>query len=93
MASTANWLNVSLDDLSVTARREYEEYKTSYRIMKENRERFEGTMAKDNPVATGQRLVFGYNFGKLSLAVVADDQPRKQAKPKQSLADFLANQR
>lgn len=93
MASTANWLNVSLDDISIQARHQYEQYKAAYRLMKEAREAFEGTMTRDNPVATGQRLVFGYNFGKLSLAVVADDQPRKQAKPKQSLADFLANQR
>lgn len=84
----ANWVNIDIDSLHDEARNAYEAYKASYRAMKAQREAFEGTMSEDIP--QGQRMIFGYNFGKLSVAVVEDD--RKVSKPKaqtQSLSDFL----
>lgn len=85
----ANWVNIDIDSLSGEQLDAYKTYKDAYRIMKAQREAFEQIMGKDIP--QGQRMIFGYNFGKLSVAVVEDD--RKVAKPKattQSLSDFLA---
>ena len=48
-------------------------------------------IAAELPV--GKRMVCGYNFGKLSVAIVDDDRKPAKAQPaKQSLADFLAAQ-
>lgn len=85
----ANWVNIDIDTLHDEARNAYDAYKAAYRAMKAAREAFEGVMSEDIP--SGQRMIFGYNFGKLSVAVVEDD--RKAAKPKaqtQSLSQFLA---
>lgn len=84
----ANWVNIDTDTLSVELKNAYAEYKGQYQAMKKAREQFEGLMGASIPA--GQRMIFGYNFGKLSVAVVEDD--RKATKPKattQSLSDFL----
>lgn len=86
----ANWVTIevaSLDDDRLNA---YNNYKMAYQTMKAARQRFEELMGQDIP--QGQRMIFGYNFGKLSVAVVEDD--RKAPKPKattQSLSDFLVS--
>ncbi len=50
-------------------------------------------MREDNDAGKGSKLVFGYNFGKLSIAIVPDtDKPKATAKPKLSLADYLKQQ-
>lgn len=85
----ANWVNIDTDSLSVELKNAYAEYKGQYQAMKKARQYFEDQMGKDIPA--GQRMIFGYNFGKLSVAIVEDD--RKVAKPKaqtQSLSQFLA---
>lgn len=88
----ANWVNVEINTLDPTSMGNYEAYKNAYREMKAKREAFEASMADKAELPEGKRLVFGYNFGKLSVAVVEDD--RKVAKPKQvtqSLSQFLAS--
>lgn len=85
----ANWVNIDVDTLPNEIKQAHASYKRAYAMMKEARTFFEEQMAKDIP--QGQRMIFGYNFGKLSVAVVEDD--RKVAKPKaqtQSLSEFLA---
>lgn len=85
----ANWVNIDIDTLDEGRRVAYDAYKLAYKQMKAQREVFEQAMGEDIP--QGQRMIFGYNFGKLSVAVVEDD--RKVAKPKaqtQSLSQFLA---
>lgn len=87
----ANWVNVEIDTLGEDSLNAYNAYKAAYKRMKEYREAFEASMADKAELPEGKRLVFGYNFGKLSVAVVEDD--RKVAKPKQatqSLSQFLA---
>lgn len=44
------------------------------------------------PIPDGKRLVFGYNFGKLSVALVDDDAKPSTAKGTTSLSDFLKSQ-
>lgn len=68
----------------------YEHSKTLYREYKAAREAFENAMQEG--VQEGERMVFGYNFGKLSVAIVPDDRKPVKAKSTQSLAEFLAAQ-
>lgn len=93
MADKANWVEISADDLPEDIRQAYDAYKLAYKHMKAQRERFEQAMADRAEVPKGRRLVFGYNFGKLSVAVVDDDRkPAKAATPKLSLTEFMAQQ-
>lgn len=89
--NTANWVQIDIETLAAEQRKAYDDYKAAYRLMKDAREVFERSMQEGVP--EGSRIVLGYNFGKLSAAIVADD--RKPAKAKtstQSLADFLKAQ-
>lgn len=86
----ANWVNIDIETLGSTGRKAYDDYKAAYKVMKDARAEFEAIMGAGIP--QGQRMIFGYNFGKLSVAVVEDD--RKVAKAKaatQSLSEFLAS--
>lgn len=87
----ASWQTLDVDTLTPAQRKAYDEYRALRRKAAEARDAFESTM--QGPVPEGQRMIFGYNFGKLSVAIVDDD--RKPGKPKaqaKSLADFLAEQ-
>lgn len=84
----ANWVTIDVETLSDVQQMAYDEYKTSYRKMKANREAFEAEMSAGVPA--GKRMVFGYNFGKLSVALVDDDRKAKAKATTASLADFLA---
>jgi hypothetical protein len=85
----ATWVEIDAEALAIDQRQAYDEYKAAYRDMKVLRTEFERSMGQALP--EGKRMIFGYNFGKLSVALVEDD--RKPAKPaKQSLAEFLASQ-
>ena len=95
MAKTndAVWIDVDLDTLSGDMRAAYEAYKVAQRAAAELRTQFEALVNKGTELPQGQKLVFGYRFGKLSAAVVADDSKPKATSPaKQSLADFIAAQ-
>lgn len=84
----ADWIEIDPATLSSDQRTAYDQYKQMYRSMKAARELFEAEMQAG--VRGGERMIFGYNFGKLSVAIVADDRkPAKQSKVK-SLADYLA---
>lgn len=89
--SDAVWTTIDPATLQDDQRQAYAEYKDAYKDMKARRETFEQMMQEGVPA--GQRMILGYNFGKLSAAIVLDD--RKPAKAKattQSLAEFLAAQ-
>lgn len=85
----AVWIEIDITTLTSEQLEAYTAYKALYKDMKAQRQAFEASMAVGVP--EGQRMIFGYNFGKLSISVVADD--RKATKPKQaqmSLAQYLA---
>lgn len=84
----ANWLNLTTDDMTPEQAGAYEAYKAAYRKAKDLRKEYEGLMAIDVP--TGQRMIFGYNFGRPSIAVVVDDKPHKAKPVQQTLAQYLA---
>lgn len=83
----AVWVEVDVNSLGTEDRKAYEAYKEAYRETKAKREAFEASMQGMAP--QGKRLIFGYNFGKLSVAVVdAKDAPK--AKPaKMSLSEYM----
>lgn len=94
MAKTdAVWTELQPTSLPTEIAKAYADYKEAYRFMKDQRVAFETALSDAASVPEGKRLVFGYNFGKLSVAIVDDDRkPAKSTPAKQSLADFIAAQ-
>lgn len=83
------WTEIDPAGLPPDVAKAYAEYKASYAKMKEARQAFEqGLNAAVSPPA-GKRVVCGYNFGKLSVAL-AEDVAKAPTQTKGSLADFLA---
>jgi hypothetical protein len=85
--SELKWVEINVDSLDEAQRMAYDEYKAIYRKMKEAREYFEAEMQSLAP--DGKRLVFGYNFGKLSVAVADKVEVKAKASGPQSLGDYL----
>lgn len=92
IASTLDWQTIDPTFLPVPVAKQYERYKAAYREMKAERDSFETAMREMAPVPAGKRLVIGYNFGKLSVAIASDDAKPSPAKGAVSLSDFLATQ-
>ena len=91
--SDATWIELNSDTLPQAIGEAYAAYKDMYRAMKAQRTAFETMLAQAANVPEGKRLVFGYNFGKLSVAIVDDERkPAKASPAKQSLAEFIAAQ-
>lgn len=82
----AVWNELDAGSLEGSQAMAYGKYKEAYRIAKSLKEQFEEGMQSYAP--DGKRLVFGYNFGKLSVAIVDDDRKPK-AKGAVALADLL----
>ena len=89
----AVWTELNPETLPDSIAVQYIEYKSQYQRMKQARLGFETMLADAANLPTGKRMIFGYNFGKLSVAIVDDDRkPAKATPAKQSLADFIASQ-
>ena len=89
--SELSWTEIDPDTLPAAQAAAYADYKALYRKMKAAREAFEASFQSAAP--DGKRFVFGYNFGKLSIALADEDRRAKRtATAKASLADFLAAQ-
>lgn len=86
----ANWVELDPSTLTAAQQESYHAYKAAYRVMKDQRVEFEREMQAGVP--EGSRMVLGYNFGKLSAAIVPDDRKPAKAKSTQSLSEFLAAQ-
>lgn len=86
----ADWREVDPSSLPHDLRTAYDQYKRAAKQAATDRETFEQLMSATAAVPTGQRLAFGYRFGKLSIAVIPDDKPiRKASSQAQTLTDFL----
>lgn len=73
--SGAVWSELNVESLETAQLQLYSDYKDLYKEMKAAREEFETAMQVHAP--EGKRLIFGYNFGKLSVAIVeATDKPK-----------------
>lgn len=90
--TTANWQDIDVASLPGPAQQAYEQYKVAQRAAAALREAFEASVRAVAPAPTGMRMVFGYRFGKLSAAIVEDEGRPVKARPKATLADFLAAQ-
>lgn len=98
MATKPTWTEVDVDSLPAALAKRYEAVKDAAKAHRDAKDAFEtqfrAALAKakgDNGkalVPAGHKAVIGYNFGKLSFAIVADDTPtrtKSSAKPKFSL--------
>lgn len=90
--STANWQTLDPETLPAPVAKQYLRYKEAYKEMKADRDAFEQALRELAPAPAGKRLVFGYNFGKLSVALVDDDAKPASTKGTTSLSAFLASQ-
>lgn len=91
--TTAVWSEIDVTTLNAEMQKAYEVYKDAQRKAAELRVAFEQMVNEAAELPQGQKLVFGYRFGKLSAAVVKDDAKPKAASPaKLSLADYLKGQ-
>lgn len=87
--SDLTWTEIDPASLPKQVQDAYSAYKLAYREMKELRTLFEAELNEVASPPDGKRVVCGYNFGKLSIAL-ADDVAKPKAQAKGSLADFLA---
>ena len=88
--SELSWQEIDPSTLPEAIRNHYEDYKAAYRTMKELRGMFEEALNAAADLPEGKRIVCGYNFGKLSIALADDDRKPAKSQAKGSLADFLA---
>lgn len=79
------WTEIEPASLPEEQQARYAEYKAAYKAMRAARDAFEASLQAAAPA--GKRIVCGYNFGKLSIAL-ADKEPER-AKPTQDLAAWL----
>jgi hypothetical protein len=87
----AVWVEIDASTLKGECASAYAEYKAAYKVAKEWKQRFEIRMEQEANLPEDKRLVFGYNFGKLSVAVVENDHKAKVTKAgAQSLSQYLA---
>ena len=86
--STLTWQEIDPQTLPESVGKAYQEYKAQYRAMKEARGVFEDSLQAGAP--EGMRIVCGYNFGKLSMALAPDDRKPAKAKAQGSLEAFMA---
>lgn len=90
----AVWTTVDVATLPADLAAAHAAYKVSYTAMKDARNAFETAMSTAIAPPTGKRVIFGYNFGKLSVAIVDGEVAKaKPAASTQSLSDWIASQR
>lgn len=86
----AVWTTIDPTTLPVPVAKQYTCYKEAYAEMKAERKAFEDALAALSGLpGHGRRMIFGYNFGKLSVAVVDAEPAKPSASGSTSLADFL----
>ena len=82
------WTQLDPASLSPDLRKAYDTYKEAARHAESLRKTFEAAMTNAIDPLEGEKVVFGYRFGKLSLAIAPADKPRKPSAAV-SLADFI----
>ena len=82
------WTQLDPSTLSPDLRKAYDTYRDAARHANALREAFERAMTTAIDPLDSEKVVFGYRFGKLSLAIAPADRPRKPSAAV-SLADFI----
>ena len=85
-----DWTQLDPDTLSPDLRKAYDDYKAANRAAQTARQVFEALMTNAIDPLDTEKVIFGYNFGKLSLAIVPADKPKRRTAAV-SLADYLAS--
>jgi hypothetical protein len=81
-----DWINVNADAMGATMKRKYLALKEAQQKARAAREDFElsfiAESKKAGKVEDGESLKFGYNFGRLAVAIVDESEmkPKKEAK-------------
>ena len=87
-AKELEWTQLDPASLSPALRAAYDAYKEAARHAESLRKTFEASMTNAIDPMDGEKVVFGYRFGKLSLAIAPADRPRKPSAAV-SLAEFI----
>ena len=91
-----DWKEIDPSTLRPHLQEAYTGMKAQYRVYAADKAKFEQAMqeAFGANMPEGQELKFGYNFGKLSVAVgpARERKPKKEPKDSQGLADWLSAQ-
>ena len=87
-AKELEWTQLDPASLSPELRAKYDAYKEAAKAANTLREAFEAAMTIAIDPLDTEKVVFGYRFGKLSLAIAPADKPRKPSAAI-SLADFI----
>ena len=82
------WTQLDPSSLSPDLRKAYDAYKEAARHAESLRKTFEASMTNAIDPLDNEKVVFGYRFGKLSLAIAPADKPRKPSAAV-SLAEFI----
>jgi len=83
-----SWRNIDPATLPTGLSALYEDYKTAQRIAAQARDAFESAFTEIAAVPTSQTMLFGYRFGKLSIAI--SDEPRKAKSTAPAALDFAS---
>ena len=84
------WKEINPETLDAAAKGAYQAYKAKYAEAAQLKKAFEAIVVKQAGLPATHTLRFGYNFGKLSIAVDTADGPKVSAKAV-SLKDALAS--
>ena len=87
-AKEIEWTQLDPASLSADLRKAYDAYRDAARHANTLREAFERAMTVAIDPLDTEKVVFGYRFGKLSLAIAPADKPRKPSAAV-SLAEFI----
>ena len=87
-AKELEWTQLDPSTLSPDLRAKYDAYKEAAKAANTLREAFERAMTVAIDPLDNEKVVFGYRFGKLSLAIAPADKPRKPSAAG-SLAEFI----
>lgn len=69
LGNNLSWNEINPDTLQPAVAKLYTAYKAQYAMAKAARETFEAECTKVSQIPTTHRLVFSYNFGRLSMAI------------------------
>ncbi len=92
-ALIVDFIELNPASLPPQARMAYDKLKAARKAAGEARDAFESLAREAMALPEGQRAVFGYNFGKLSVGVAADEGKAKTGKSAMSLTDWLKQAR
>lgn len=87
-AKDLEWTQLDPATLSPDLRAKYDAYRDAAKAANTLRQVFEAMMTNAIDPLDTEKVIFGYRFGKLSLAIAPADKPRKPSAAI-SLADFI----